>query len=383
MQFGGFPAPPGAGGNVGGFPAPGGGQPQQMQKTTGGKPRINKNLGAKDPLLKKGHGAVFRNNHSKENASTPPAQRVFQLTVLTLFPFLVYVVILFVTTFQFYHSPAGVTLSFCIVAGLCVMQYLLYEHCTRKKVGKWKKWVGLFAAFCAFLGFLIGMAIHYKYMLYYYKYTNMMKYSNVAASQPALQFEDAGSLLFTEGTTVDRTRAVGYRHIRSQQTLCVAPVVDGQMSPTDPIVFFAVGVNCCGWRASFTCDDAAKGGTRGGLLMLQPDQLVSPAMEFMVNEQFDFEAFEDAIDLQKSVFAVSAAKHHRLVRWVKDPTTELDNYRKRGLEAALLSCAVFFICAACFIASDVVQEGNRQAKAAKEFIKGGGGPPGGGTPDLA
>jgi len=209
-------------------------------------------------------------------------------------------------------------------------------------------------------------------MLFHFKYTNMMKYTNVAASQPALQFADAGSLLFTEGTTVDRTRAVGYRDIRTSQTLCVAPVVDSQMAATDETVFFAVGVNCCGWRASFHCDDSAKGGTRGGLLMLEPDMLVSPAMEWAVDGAFNFKSFEAAIDLQKSVFAVSAAKHHRMVRWVQDPLADIDNYRKRGLEAGILSCFAFLLTAVGLIVHDVLAEGVRQKKLAAQFMKTGG-----------
>jgi len=223
----------------------------------------------------------------------------------------------------------------------------------------------------AFIALLVGLAIHYKYMLYYHKYSSMMRYTNVAPLQPALQFEDAGALQFTAGTTVDRTRAIGYRHIRSSQTLCVAPVVSAQMAPTDNIVFFAVGVNCCGWRASFHCDDSGAGGARGGLIMLTPDQLVSPSMEWMVEDGFDFKAFEDAIDLQKSVFSVSAAKHHRMLRWVKDPNVEIDHFRKRGLEAALISCAGYWVIVGVFIAYHLALENDRAKRNAELLQKGG------------
>lgn len=328
------------------------------------------NLGAKDPLLKKAHAKVGKTQFNKDNATTPPAQRVFQLTVLTLVPFFVYVTILFLTTFRFYESAVTVQLTFCLVSGLCVMLYLIIDHCTRRPAQRWKKWVGAFGALAALGGLLVGLYIHYEWTLFYGKYSNMMKYSNVAASQPAMQFEDAGSLIFTQGTTVDRTRAVGYRNIRTSQTMCVAPVVDSQMAPTDPIVFFAVGVNCCGWRASFHCDDAAKGGTRGGLLMLTPNHLTSPAMEWAVDSAFNFEGFEEAIELQKSVFGVSPAKHHRMLRWVEDPTADIDHYRKRGLEAALLSCVGYFVIAAAFIVNDVVSEAARQRELAAAYMKG-------------
>jgi len=324
-----------------------------------------------DPLSQAGQTKLKKKAIDKANVITPRAQRVFQMTAWTLAPFCVFVLILFVTVYMFYKAPQMVLLTFTIVTGLCLMQYLLVEFCIRKKAGRWKKWVGGFSATAAFVALCIGLLIHYKYMLFYYKYTNMMRYTNVAPAQPALQFEDAGSLHFTAGTTVDRTRAVGYRHIRSSQTLCVAPVVSGQMAPTDNIVFFAVGTNCCGWRASFHCDDAGSGAARGGLLMLTPDQLVSPSMEWMVDEQFDFKAFEDAVDLQKSVFAVNPAKHHRFLRWVKEPNEMIDHYRKRGLEAALLACLGYWIVVAVCISYHIALE-NERAKQKAEFLQKGG-----------
>lgn len=365
--YGGFPAAPQ------GNPAYSGNAafaaPAAPTQPTARKPQLN--MGAKDPLLKKAHQKVGKVMFDKENISTPPAQRVFQLTVLTLLPFFVYATVLYLFSHKFYSAPGGCIAAFCIVVGVCGLQYMVVDHCTRRPAQKWKKWVGGLGGVSAFAGLIVGLYIHYEWMLLNAKYTNMMKYSNVAASQPALQFEDAGSLLFTEGTTVDRTRAVGYRNIRTSQTMCVAPVVDGQMSPTDPIVFFAIGVNCCGWRSSFHCDDAAKSGTRGGLLMLEPDRLVSPAMEWAVDGDFNGEAFEAAIELQKSVFAVSAAKHHRMLRWVKDPLADIDNYRKRGLEACIISCVGFFIVSGLMIVNDVVAEGNRQKALAAQLIKSG------------
>lgn len=361
----GYPPMPGA---SGGYPPMPAGQPMQQpgaDRRPCGKPI------AQDPLSKGGREKMKKQAINKANASTPRAQRVFQLTAWTLAPFCVFVLILFLTTYMFYKAPQMVLLTFTIVTGLCLMQYLLVEYCIRKKAGRWKKWIGGFSATAAFVALCVGLLIHYKYTLFYYKYSSMMRYTNVAPLQPALQFEDAGSLHFTAGTTVDRTRSVGYRHIRSSQTLCVAPVVSGQMAPTDPIVFFAVGTNCCGWRASFHCDDVGSGDARGGLLMLTPDQLVSPSMEWMVDEQFDFKAFEDAIALQSSVFTVNAAKHHRFLRWVKDPDAMIDHYRKRGLESALLSCLGYWIVVAVCISYHLAIE-NERAKRKAEFLQKGG-----------
>jgi len=330
----------------------------------------HRSLATKDPLVKAGQQKVKTHKINKATDTTPRAQRVFQLTCLTLGPFCVYVLVLFTTTFMFYREPVAVLLTFATVTGICLLQYLLVQHCIKKKAPRWKGRFGKFGAVAAVIGLLVGLAIHYKWMLLYAKYSNMKRYTNVAPLQPALQFEDAGTLQFTSGTSVDRTRAVGYRHIRSSQTLCVAPVVSQQMTSTDQIVFFAVGVNCCGWRASFHCGDSGSASARGGMLMLMPDQLVSPAMEWMVDEQFDFSAFEDAIELLKSVFAVSVSKHHRMLRWVKDPSVEVDHYRKRGLEAALISCAIYWVVVAIGIASFIASEEQKSREKALKLSKG-------------
>jgi len=335
-----------------------------------GADRRHRSLATKDPLMKAGQQKVKTNKINKAADTTPRSQRVFQLTCLTLGPFCVYVLVLFTTMFMFYREPVAVLLTFTIVTGICLLQYLLVQYCIRKKAPRWKGRVGKFGALAALIGLLVGLAIHYKWMLFYAKYSNMKRYTNVAPLQPALQFEDAGTVQFTSGTSVDSTRAVGYRHIRSSRTLCVAPVVSQQMTPTDQIVFVAVGVNCCGWRASFHCGDAAGSSARSGMLMLAPDQLVSPAMEWMVDEQFDFSAFEDAIELLESVFAVSVAKNHRMLRWVQDPSIEVDHYRKRGLEAALISCAVYWAVVAFLIGSFIASENQKASELASALSKG-------------
>jgi amino acid transporter len=330
----------------------------------------HRSMGAKDPLMKKAHKKVHENSHSRENVFPAPSEKIMQLTALFAVPFVVYVVLLFMTMLLFHHSPVSVLMGYVAITTVCAFLYLVITYCTRRKEGKWKRWLGVYGVLAAFVGLMVGLSLHYSYLLFYYKYTNMMKYSNVAASQPALQFEDAGALMFTEGTQLDKARAVGFRHIRKQQTLCVAPVTDGQTQPTDPVVFFAVGTNCCGWRASFHCDDAGVAGTRGGLLMLEPNQLTSPAMEWMVEDSFDFKAFKEALDLQKAVFAVSAAKNYRFIKWVQDPDAKVDVFRKRGIEKALLSCLFYILAAGAVVIYDLVVEGQRQKAAAKAFIEG-------------
>merc|ERR1719213_387334 len=193
----------------------------------------------------------------------------------------------------------------------------------------------------------------------------MMRYSNVAASQNAQLFQDAGMLQFTSGTKVDATRAVGFRNIRTSKTLCVAPLVDSQMSKDDPIVFFAVGENCCGWRATFQCGGA---GANSGLLMLEPEMLTSPTMIWAVDGASDFVGFEKAVNLSQAVFSLPVQKNHRFLKWVPNPQENIDQYRHWAFKAAGFSCTLYFAIAAAFIIRHEVMRSLAQRHMASKLM---------------
>merc|ERR1719401_1668359 len=54
-------------------------------------------------------------------------------------------------------------------------------------------------------------------------------------------YMDASTLIFTKGTYVDKTRALGFK---DSDTYCVAPITIGDV-PFAVYDFWAVGVNCC------------------------------------------------------------------------------------------------------------------------------------------
>lgn len=332
-----------------------------------------KNLAAKDPLMKKGHVKVANENTKKENMPVQVSDRIFQLTLLSSVPFFVYVFIVLEVLYRYYWHPIEAVTVTCITAGVALTQYMFCQTFIRRRRQQWKKWIGGLSLLATILAFMVGIYLHYEFMLFWRKYKTMMSYSNVAASQNALQFEDAGTITFTQGTTLDKTRAVGFRDIRNSKTLCVAPVIDGQMGQNDPITFFAVGVNCCGWRASFHCSDAAIQGAKSGLLKLPASALVTESLEWTVDGHFDFESFDKAVELLKSVFAVSTAENYRMVQWVKDPKAATDMYRKRGLEAAITSMALFLVIGVLLSCADLARETRKQARFAKAYISANGG----------
>lgn len=177
----------------------------------------------------------------------------------------------------------------------------------------------------------------------------MNTYTNIAVSQPADQFVDAGMMAFASPTTLDITRAVGYKSATADAMLCVAPVVDATMGLDQEVNFFAVGVGCCEPRASFLCDDASDGSTKNALLMLEPRMLTAPLMEWAVAGAVDRTGFDAAIRMQAAAFQVTPASETRLLFWTKDPEAHVRRYYNKGLESVIVATVIYFF-ASIFVA---------------------------------
>jgi len=259
-------------------------------------------------------------------------------TVMAIVPFFFFCMQL-ATVFLFYHKYMVGTFIAFAVAVVVAFALSLFKH--ERKL----HYIGILCNFGTLSGQCIGQYVYYSTMIYYYSYNDMGKYTNVGASQPALQFADAGMLLFTSDTRVDSTRAVGFRSIKEARNMCVAPIVDPGMGENAKIYFWAVGINCCEPRASFNCDSAQDSTARSGLLMLQPDMLVAPSMEWAVSPD-GLEGFTEAVQAQNKLFASQVPddlNKIRFVRWTKDPIKLQDEYWYHGIHLCTLWSLVYFV----------------------------------------
>eukprot|EP00928_Gymnodinium_smaydae_P029874 TRINITY_DN22379_c0_g1_i2.p1 TRINITY_DN22379_c0_g1~~TRINITY_DN22379_c0_g1_i2.p1 ORF type:complete len:350 (-),score=57.41 TRINITY_DN22379_c0_g1_i2:79-1128(-) len=192
-------------------------------------------------------------------------------------------------------------------------------------------------------GLLVGLWIYYTQWVYYIRYRDLARHTNVQGSQPAAAFADTGIVTFTADTQVDVTRAVGYQSAVAGALLCVAPVVDSTMAPTDQISFFAVGIGCCDWRSSFRCGDVGDPSAKSGLLALDAPMLVSPPMAWAVEDAALNEAFAEALRLQRATFGTPVAAQTRFLRWVRDPVWTRDDYWRAGWREGALWMLVLFV----------------------------------------
>mmetsp|Transcript_105357 Transcript_105357/g.198398 ORF Transcript_105357/g.198398 Transcript_105357/m.198398 type:complete len:330 (-) Transcript_105357:54-1043(-) len=292
----------------------------------------------KDPLLSRST-KVYATAKVSDRART--ARSTYRVTSIVVVSFLCYLAVVFFY-FGLFSSRPGVVVTFTLlILCLCAAQPVFIEVFFPSQ--PWRAWIGKLGMFSVVAAILVGLFVHYKWMVYYVHYKEMPTHTNVAPSENSMQYEDAGGIIFSADTVVDVQRSVGYRDANTSTTLCVAPVVDGTMALEDPVGFFAVGTGCCGWRGSFTCDDVAESDAKSGMLLLTPKTLVSPLMSWTVEGAVDFEAYDAAIKLESAVFGTTVAKHIRLLHWKKDMDESLKTYKKNALSFVWISCALQFI----------------------------------------
>jgi len=241
---------------------------------------------------------------------------------------------------SFYHKGPVVTLLFAlqlVIAGSLLAKLRRSEP--------WQPWIGRFFAFAACIGTAVGLHIYYEHLVFYGRYREMKVYTNIAATQNPKMFADAGMLSFTRDTFLDVGQSVGYQSAQLGATVCVAPILDNTMTAADPILFYAAGLDCCAWRSQYRCGDAGNSEAHSGLLYLPPQQLVTPAMEWAVDDHLLIEGLHDAARLQAAVFGRTMSENARFVQWARDPRAARDSYRQAGVHAFLAASGIFALVA--------------------------------------
>lgn len=130
-------------------------------------------------------------------------------------------------------------------------------------------------------------------------------YDNVLASFPGAAYADGGQFRFASSSTVDTSKALGYRDI---QTYCVAPIIDSGETQIRRVSFWAVGIDCCGWRGDFRCHDAGNVGARSAVVAAD-DGIFSKSKTEYIRAAKQAAA---EYDLAVGVNAI-------FVHWVQDP----------------------------------------------------------------
>lgn len=216
----------------------------------------------------------------------------------------------------------------CYVVSLLAFGALVNVFPPHPSRAQFVDWMPTWSLLCAIvLGVVVGALNFDHYMYPFYSYAFHTPYSNVLPSEGAAAHADAGKIIWSASARVDHTRAVGYK---AYHTWCVAPVLDD--SDMSKIGFWAAGIDCCGARGSFWCDEAGFEMAYGAVPLKEPRIL-----------GLDHSGFDKAIKLAEASFNIHAEKEPLLVKWVTNPVAYQWHVFYLGIGTYVLSCMIAVI----------------------------------------
>jgi len=262
------------------------------------------------------------------------------VAIVTCFclPLLIFVLVFSAQTFALhYDSPRDCTLL-CVVllAVVFLLGYFAFSAMMRRSAGvqepEWYVFVFATGALAWVFAFALGQANFETNMQPFYDVSNLNVYQSVdPAKVRGQQVMDAGRIMFSRGSRLDITKAMGFQN---QDRYCVAPVTVGPTSgpnatQLDTYDFWAVGLNCCsGHGADYHCGDYYNPRATSGLRLMREEE--RPYYRLAVQQA------EAAHRIR--------ALHPVFLYWVEDPSAELFAFQDEGFKYFLVGC----FCFCCF-----------------------------------
>lgn len=223
---------------------------------------------------------------------------------VTLLPWTLVTIVLTSICFSFYFNPVGVyviiVICFCFAIGIAIVDALAGR--------KMLFYSGIIGSIGMLSACVIGASLYQRWLHQYYHIQYSRYYENVLPSESAAAHRDAGRLDFAIGSAVDASKSVGYA--AGGHIYCAAPIRSADARIAE---FWAIGIDCCSPRSSFTCDDVTLVGAsdaKTGLVMLDYPGFLGWFM------QSPFDYYHRAITQSKASFGLVGTDDPLLVRWV-------------------------------------------------------------------
>lgn len=245
------------------------------------------------------------------------------LLLMIILPWMMLTVIMTVFTFCYHHFSVIVWLLVLICAGMALLFFVISP---RNKKGPMYMYLGFLCSLAIFMGIILGMYGYHEFMLTYYSYNEYRVYTDVLPSEPAAAHQDAGTMVFTEDSRVDTTKALGYK---TGTVYCVAPILDD--SQASRVEYWAAGIDCCSQRADFNCDDSWDPKAKSGVVIIDNG---SP-----VTSKYDM--YMKAVHQAEAAYGVVAAPVPIFVRWVTDPVKVEQEYWTWGIGFLVICSAIY------------------------------------------
>jgi hypothetical protein len=272
---------------------------------------------------------------------------VVAICISLLIPWFIFCGISALTAFSLHYNNTFAC-YFLVFLGLLLVGTIGYhalDAVKKKSEGNHQPTWLIFLFATSFLAWLLGLAagqaIFFNYMESYYDVSNLNTYLDVDPSYlRGQQMMDAGRLTFSNTTTLDLQRSMGFRNV---DMFCVAPIVGGK-DPKDMHTydFWAVGMNCCsGTKADYHCGSFNDRKSRAGLRLMRDDQRAF---------------YRLAVQQAEAAYKIRA-DHPLFFYWTQDPVADVDAWRDESIRDYLLGiCShfllqFFLVCAACVVFS--------------------------------
>lgn len=218
--------------------------------------------------------------------------------IILIVPAIAFIIISVLFNFLFYSHWHWVVLITLIALVICFLLISLRDRSQRYLP------LGISMSASVILGAFLGLYCYDTYGIFVNFYRNSRTYTNVVPSEPSASVADAGRLVFTDESTVDGTKSVGYAAPNGKK-YCIAPIRD--FSDTARVEFWAVGIDCCGWESEFTCDASTNPDAHGGIVVFDNMGLFNPSnRDWYILTMKKAEAEFDLVSVEKPVY----------VRWV-------------------------------------------------------------------
>jgi len=216
-------------------------------------------------------------------------------------PFTVFLVVFWTYVFV-YANPVPCALL-ATAALVCAIFCIVMDFRNRRK---WWFYVGALSFVAVFFGLFTGALVWNGLMRKYASMAQQSYYSNVLPSEYADAHRDAGVIQFASSAVVDISKSVGFK---DKRLYCVAPIMTSSMASR--VEYFAVGIDCCQSRASFSCDDAASVSAREGIVV-NKHTFMGDAIEA------NYDLFEEAVSMSEAVYGFTSSDNPIFVHWVNN-----------------------------------------------------------------
>lgn len=288
-------------------------------------------------------GGFFPGDRGKADPNAPPELSWRVLIEVGIGAWVAFTVVCLLFGLSYHTSKVAVWSMIFLGSG--VLTIVIGQHMRQYRESRIARDTVLIAGWflaALVLGTAVGYVCYDCCIGEYWLSQSLEARENVLPSEPAGAYSNAGQLVFADEARVDASKSVGFK---DGETYCVAPIASD--APLDTVQFWAAGVDCCGARGSFACDDSWNPKAHAGVVI---NNVTWTMMRSDIRGHY-----LKAIKLAEVTYAIASVKEPILVRWVANPDQVQLNVWRAGFGALLAAiiiaalvcglqvCAVHFV----------------------------------------